>query len=95
LTARDRRYAQAQYRRRSQASAIIGLLGAAIGLEPLVPLQPWPMLIYVASLAAACGGIMILAAIDAWATRENYTRLRSEQLAAQLKLAQELKRDDG
>jgi hypothetical protein len=95
LTDRDRRYAQAQYRRRTQASAIIGVLGAAIGMEPLVPLQPWPMVLYVASLALACGGIMLLAAIDVWATRQNYTRLRSEQLTAQVKLARELKNDDG
>jgi hypothetical protein len=95
LTDRDRRFAQAQYRRRTQASAIIGVLGAAIGLEPAVPLRPWPMFIYVVSLAAACGCVMILAAIDAWATRQNYSRLRSEQLAAQLKLARDLKRNDG
>jgi hypothetical protein len=94
LTDRDRRFAQAQYRRRTQASAIIGVLGAAIGIEPLVPLRPWPMVIYVASLASACGCIMVLAAIDAWATRQNYLRLRSEQLAAQVKLARELNRDE-
>ena len=93
LTERDRRFAQAQYRRRTQASAIIGVLGAAIGIEPLVPLRPWPMVIYVASLASACGCIMVLAAIDVWATRQNFVRLRSEQLAAQIKLARELKRE--
>jgi hypothetical protein len=36
---------------------------------------------------------MLLAAIDAWATRQNFARLRSEQLAAQVKLVQELRRD--
>jgi hypothetical protein len=95
LTERDRRFARAQYRRRTQASAIIGVLGAAIGIEPLVPLRPWPMVIYVASLAGACGCIMALAALDVWATRQNYTRIRNEQLAAQMKLAGKLTRDDG
>jgi hypothetical protein len=95
LSDRERRFAQAQYRRRTQASAIIGVLGAAIGMEPLVPLRPWPMALYVASLAGACVCIMLLAALDAWATRQYYARLRDEQLAAQLKLARELKRDDG
>jgi hypothetical protein len=95
LSDRERRFAQAQYRRRTQASAIIGVLGAAIGMEPLVPLRPWPMALYVASLAGACVCIMLLAALDAWATRQHYARLRDEQLAAQLKLARELKRDDG
>lgn len=94
LTERDRRFAQAQFRRRSQASAIIGALGAAIGIEPLIPLRPWPLVIYVASLAGACVCIMLLAALDAWASRQNYMRLRNEQLAAQVKLARELTRDD-
>lgn len=94
LTERDRRFAMAQFRRRTQGSAIIGLLGAAIALEPLVPARPWPMAIYVASLAGACGCIMVLASLDMFATRQNFLRLHNEQLAAQLKLARELKRDD-
>lgn len=94
LTERDRRFAEAQYRRRTQASAIIGVLGAAIGVGPLVPREPWLMLLYVASLGGACVCIMLLGALDAWATRQNYARLRSEQLADQVKLARELSRDD-
>ena len=94
LSERDRRFAQAQYRRRMQASAIIGVLGAAIGVWPLVPLRPWPMVLYAASLAGACLCILLLAAIDVLATRQNYARLRNEQLASQVKLARELSRDD-
>jgi hypothetical protein len=37
--------------------------------------------------------IMMLAALDAWATRQNFLRLRSEQLATQIKLARELSRE--
>jgi hypothetical protein len=95
LTDRDRRFAQAQYRRRNQASAMIGVLGAAIGVKPLVPPEPWPLLLYMGSLVGACGCIMLLAALDVWATRQNYARLRSEQLAAQMKLVREMRRDDG
>ena len=91
LSERDRRFAQSQYRRRMQASAIIGVLGAAIGVWPLVRQRPWPMLIYAASLAGACVCILLLAAIDVLATRQYYARLRNEQLAAQVKLARELK----
>jgi hypothetical protein len=91
LDTRGRRYAEAQYRRRMQASSIIGVLGAAIGMGPLVPLRPWPMVLYVASLAGACGCMTILAAIDAWATHQNYVRLRNEQIAAQLKVAREVR----
>jgi hypothetical protein len=93
LSDRDRRFAQSQYRRRTKASGIIGILGAAIGLGPLIPPRPWPMAIYVASLGGSCAAIMLLAAIDAWASRQNFVRLQSEQLAAQIKLARELSRD--
>jgi hypothetical protein len=92
LSERDLRFARAQYRRRNQASGIIGVLGATIGVGPLVPPQPWPMVLYVGSLAGACLCIVLLAGLDAWATRQNFARLRSEQLAAQIKLARELTR---
>jgi hypothetical protein len=93
LSDSDRRFARSQYRRRTQASGIIGVLGAAIGLGPLVPPRPWPMAIYVAALGGACVAIMLLAAIDAWASRQNLVRLQSEQLTAQIKLARDLSRD--
>jgi hypothetical protein len=93
LSERDLRFARAQYRRRNQASGIIGVLGAAIGVGPLVPPQPWPLVLYVASLAGACLCIVVLAGLDAWATRQHFARLRSEQLAAQIKLARELTRN--
>lgn len=90
LTDRDLRFARSQYRRRMQASGIIGLLGAAIGSRPLVPREPWPMVLYLAALGGACACIMMLAALDAWATRQNYARLRSDQLTAQITLARKL-----
>jgi hypothetical protein len=90
LADHERRYFLSQYRRRMQASGIIGLLGAAIGVHSLVPREPWPMVLYVLFLAGACVSIMLLAAIDAWSTRQYYARLRSEQLTAQIRLAREL-----
>jgi hypothetical protein len=92
LSERERRYFLAQYRRRMQASGIIGLIGAAIGVKALVPREPWPMALYLLLLAGACASIMLLAAIDAWSTRQYYARLRNEQLTAQIKLARELTR---
>jgi hypothetical protein len=91
---RERRFAKSQYRRRMQGSAIIGGLGAAIGIGPLIPRRPWPMLLYLAWLTISCGCIMLLALLDAWASRQNYARIRSEQIAAELKLARELSRDE-
>jgi hypothetical protein len=94
LTDRDRRFARSQYRRRNQASAMIGVMGAAVAVKPLVPAEPWPLLIYMGTLTGACVCIMLLAALDVWATRQNYARLRSEQLAAQMKLLREMRHDD-
>jgi hypothetical protein len=90
LPDRDRRFALAQYRRRMQASSTIGLIGAGIGVGPVVPRQPGPMALYLAMLVVACGWIMLLAMFDVWATRQHYQRLRMEQLAAQLQLALEM-----
>jgi hypothetical protein len=45
------------------------------------------------AITLACMAIMLLAALDTWATRQNFMRLRSEQLATQIKLARELGRD--
>lgn len=92
LSPSERRFALSQYRRRTQASAIIGVLGATIGIWPLVPREPWPIALYLASIAGACLAITMLAAIDAWATRQYHARLRSEQMTAQVKLARELSR---
>jgi hypothetical protein len=90
ISDRDRRYARSQYRRRMQASGIIGGLGVAIGLGPLVPREPVPMAFYLATLVSACGCIMLLALLDAWATRQHYHRLLGERLSAEIELAAEL-----
>lgn len=74
-----------------QASGIIGVLGVAIGCRPLVPHDPVWLLLYVMSLLGACLAITVLACLDAWATRQHYARLRSEHVAAQVKLVRELR----
>jgi hypothetical protein len=94
LSDRDRRFARSQYRRRLQASSIIGVLGAAIAMRPIVPHEPWAMMIYVATLLGACVCMMLLALLDVLATRQNFARLRSEQLAAQIELARHLRHDE-
>jgi len=91
MSERVRRFAASQYRRRMQASGMIGLIGVGIGVWPIVPRQPGPMAFYVAVLVAACGWIMLLALADFWATRQYFARLRNEQLTAQLKLAIEMR----
>src|SRR3990170_7962980 len=80
LMERDRRFARSQFRRRTQASGIIGVLGVAIGIGPLVPRRPGPMAFYLATLVMACGCIVLLALLDAWATRQHFRRLQIDQL---------------
>jgi hypothetical protein len=95
LSAGARRFALSQYRRRMQASGIIGVLGLAIAVWPILPHEPWTMALYLASIGGACLAITLLAAMDAWATRQYFARLHSDQLAAQIKLTREVSRDDG
>lgn len=90
LPERDRRFARSMYRRRMQASMMIGVIGAGIGVGPIVPRQPGPMALYLAMLVVACAWIMLLALLDVWATRQHFQRLRTEQLAKQLQLALEM-----
>lgn len=89
----DLRFARSQYRRRVQASGTIGVLGAAIAIFPLVPHQPLAITMYLLAISLACFAILLLAAADAWATRQHFLRLRSEHLAAQVKLMRELGRE--
>ena len=89
LATNEHRYALSQYRRRMQASGIIGALGIAIGCWPIVPREPFAYTLYLLSIAGACFAIVFLAAIDAWATRQHFARIRSENVTAQVKLARE------
>jgi hypothetical protein len=86
----DLQFARSQYRRRMQASSTIGVLGAVLGVYPLVPHAPLPITLYLIAITLACMAIMMLAALDVWATRQNFMRLRTEQLATQIRLSREL-----
>ena len=79
------------YTARGMASGLIGLLGIAIAIRPLVPIRPVPVTIYLCTLFLACALIIFLAVFDAFATGLYYQRLRSNQQTAQIKLARELK----
>jgi hypothetical protein len=77
-----RRFALDQYRRRLQASGMIGFLGVLIGIWPIVPREPAALMFYLGALLAGWCWIMLLAARDLFATRQHFYRLRKEQLAA-------------
>jgi hypothetical protein len=92
ISSSDLRFSRSQYRRRTQASSTIGVLGAVLGLYPLVPQAPLAITLYLIAITLACIAMMMLAALDAWATRQNFMRRRSEQLATQIRISRELGR---
>jgi hypothetical protein len=92
LSEQDRRFARCMYLRRMQASAMIGLMGAAVGIWPVFDDQarPWALLLYTAILLSACAWCMALAMMDVWATRRHFRQKRHEQLAKQLQSTVEM-----
>lgn len=88
----DKKFARAMYLRRMQASTMVGVMGAAIGVWPAIDqqAQPWVLLFYTAILLVACAWSMALAMFDIWATRRHFHRKRMENLAKQLQLTVEM-----
>lgn len=84
------RYARAEYRRRMRACSAIGVVGALIGVWPLVPRHPLWISTYLALLLLATLGILLLAVLDGWATSQRFHRLRTAQQILQTRLAHEL-----
>ena len=82
----DKQFARAMFLRRMQASSMVGVMGAAIGIWPIFDDQarPWALLLYTAILLVACAWSMVLAMLDFWATRRHFHRKRMEHLAKQL-----------
>ena len=91
LPERTRRFASSQYRRRLQASGMIGVIGVLVAIWPVVPRFPGPMMFYVSALLAGSGWIMLLAVLDFFSTRHHFRRLRDEQMAAHLQMILEMK----
>jgi sulfite exporter TauE/SafE len=92
ISAADKRFAWAMYLRRMQASAMVGLMGAAIGIWPAIDnrARPWALLLYTAILLVACALCMALALFDMWAMRRHFHRKRMETLTKQLQLTVEM-----
>jgi hypothetical protein len=100
---RERNYRLRQFRRRTQTSAMLGLLGVAILLGHLLSvLSAPPLLMFI-----FWGGVMLmavwlglLAVADMIATRQYFSRLKQDYLIQQARLQAELRRlqrtrDDG
>ncbi|MEQ8209939.1 MAG: hypothetical protein RH917_08900 [Lacipirellulaceae bacterium] len=74
-----------QLNRRSQASALIGVVGLAVTLFEQIPRRPWPFTIYAACLVVATGLILWLAFADVMANRQQEHEQRMSDLAEALK----------
>jgi hypothetical protein len=86
----NRRYARSEYRRRMQASSAIGVVGAMIGIWPIVPRNPGGITVYVALLLLTTLAILLLAVLDIWATSQRYHRISTAQHILQARIAREL-----
>lgn len=92
LSAADKEFARAMYVRRMQASSMVGVMGAAIGIWPIIDdrARLWTLMPYTAILLTACAWSMILAMLDFVAMRKHYRRKRMEVLAKQLQATVEM-----
>ena len=84
-------YARGRFRRRMQASLMIGLAGVAIVIGQWIPQTPEIYLFYWLSVAGLVLWIVALALADMLATRIHYSRIRREQLIEQARLRVDLR----
>jgi hypothetical protein len=72
----DRNFRRRQFRRRMQASAMLGLLGLALMAAPLISHRERPLgfLIYWMAVLAWLGWIVLLALGDAWSSQQHIRR---------------------
>jgi hypothetical protein len=88
-------YRRRQFRRRLQSSAMLGAAGVAIFVPELLPQKitenPYFLLYWVAVMLMVLW-VVLLAAVDIWATKFYYDRLRNAYFHEKLKLEAELRR---
>ena len=85
-------YRRRQFRRRTQTSAMLGLLAVAIFVVQLIPGPPLLVLISWGVVLLVLGWIGLLAVVDIWATKHYFGRLRQTFLVEEAKLQAELRR---
>ena len=95
LDAEEFDYRRRQFRRRMQTSAMLGLLAVAMLVGYVLTLwirSGWfALTFWIAVMALACW-VALLAAVDIWATKHHFGRLRHHCLLEQAKLQAELRR---
>lgn len=88
LAPRDRAYYRSQLQRRSAASAMIGVVGAAMTLVDRVPRNPVSLSAYLFALVWGGAVILVLALADWRATRLRREGEQLDLLARELRKAQ-------
>jgi len=83
-------FAWRRFRRRMQASIMIGLTGLAILFSGWLPPDPMVHTVYWISVLLWVGWIVLLAMADILATRRYFDQVQREQLVEQVKLQSEL-----
>jgi hypothetical protein len=81
-SARDKDFARRQYRRRTQTSAMIGFVGAAISIQPWIS-NAVVATYYVTGLILAVLWILLLGIADMVSSFAHFQRARRRQLAEQ------------
>ena len=84
-----------QFRRRTQTSAMLGMLAVAILIGQLISGPGWLRLAYWGAVVLVVFWAALLAIIDAWATKSHYGRLQQQLQLEQAKLQAELRRTVG
>lgn len=87
----NRSFARNQFRRRIQASSMMGAIGAALFMGQFVGGAFWRLAYWLGVLVLVLW-VMVLAFADALATRTHYGRLRKRDQDTELKLRAELRR---
>ena len=90
--ARMWQFTKSKHRRRMLASSTIGIVGALIAVEPLVPRTPTWMSIYLVLLLCCFLTILVCGIVDAWAGARLYREARLEQRVKQARMAWELRK---
>jgi UDP-N-acetylmuramyl pentapeptide phosphotransferase/UDP-N-acetylglucosamine-1-phosphate transferase len=91
----ERDYRRRQFRRRMHTSATLGLLGVAVLIGYLLTLwfqASWLALVFSASVMVLLCWVVLLAAMDIWATKRHFGRLRQDCLVEQAKLEAQIRR---
>ena len=95
LDAVELNYRRRQFRRRMQTSASMGLLGAAMSIGYLLTLwlrSGWFALVYWTAMMVLACWVVLLAAMDIWATNRHFGRLHHDCMVEQAKLQAEIRR---